>query len=48
VLGDLVGDDDPLAGGLGEVPCVDQELDRQDAQGRTGGHLVRADLDLAV
>ena len=38
----------PLAGGLGEVPRVDQELDREDAQGRAGGHLVRADLDLAV
>ena len=48
VLGDLVGDDDPLAGGLGEVPRVDQELDREDAQGRTSGHLVRADLDLTV
>ena len=48
VLGDLVGDDDLLAGGLGEVPGVDQELDRQDAEGGAGGHLVRADLDLAV
>ena len=48
VLGELVGDDDPLAGGLGEVPRVDQELDRQDAEGSPGGHLVRADLDLAV
>jgi hypothetical protein len=48
VLGELVGDDDPLAGGLGEVPRVDEELYGQDAQGRARGHLVRADLDLAV
>ena len=48
MLGDRVGDDDPLAGGLGEVPGVDQELDGEDAQGRAGRHLVRADLDLAV
>ena len=46
--GDLIGDDDPLAGGLREIPRVDQELDGQDAQGGAGGHLARADLDLAV
>jgi hypothetical protein len=39
VLGDLVGDDDLLPGGPGEVPRVDQELDGQDAQGGAGGHL---------
>ena len=28
VLGDLVGDDDPLAGDLGEVPCSRRQVGR--------------------
>src|SRR5579859_8263644 len=37
----------PLAGGPSEVPGVHEEFERQDGQGKGGGHLTAPDRDRA-
>src|SRR5580693_6848423 len=46
--GEFVGHTDLLAGGLGVVPRVDQEFDREDTEGECGGHFAAPQLDDAV
>src|SRR5260370_29442382 len=46
--GEFVGHTDLLAGGLGVVPRVDQEFDRENTEGERGGHLLRPYLGGAV
>src|ERR1022692_695480 len=48
VRAEFVGHGDLLTGGLGEVPCVHQELDRENTQDGRGGHLAWPNLDGAV
>jgi hypothetical protein len=45
VLGERVGRGDLLAGGLGEVPGVYQELYREDTEGDGAGYFIRPELD---
>jgi hypothetical protein len=46
--GEPLGNCNLLAGGAGEIPRMNQELDREDAQGRCGGHLAPAQLHGAI